>query len=230
MAYSLYRVKNIKSTKLNEMSSNELIEYIQSGQKYANKRRDTVKRAILKGQISVPNAYRHFKPSKKSAEPMSYMDITFGGSEDINELKKMSRGELLHNAVEIRSFLNAKTSTVYGWRNYNKEMAERIAGYAAKAGLDWTEKIKAKPLWKPQSKKFWEVYEKFGEREGYNFGEGGSNQAVLMVYQAVFLRSDLSVLSEDELVEILVNQAEDYYEALEERRNMYDDNGEFYNI
>ena len=229
MAYSLYRVKNIKSTKLNEMSSNELIDYIQSGQEYANKRRDTVKRAIEKGQISVPNAYRNFKPSTKSTEPISYMDITFGGSEDINELKRMSRGELLHHAVRIRSFLNAETSTVYGWRKYNKNLAERIATYAKKAGLEWKD-IVANPLWKPQANKFWEIYEKFGERTGYNFGEGGSDQALLMVYQAVFLKHDLSNMSADELVEYLVNRAENMYEELEERRTMYDDNGEFYNI
>ncbi len=229
MEYSLYRVKNIKATKLNEMSSNELIDYIQSGQKYANKRRDTVKKAILKEQISIPTAYRSFKPSTKSAEPVSYMDIVFGGSEDRNELERMSRGELLHNAVRIKSFLNAETSTVYGWRKYNKKLAKRIAGYAQKAGLEWKD-IVANPLWKPQAKKFWEVYEKFGERVGYNFGEGGSDQALLMVYQAVFLRSDLSSMHTDELVDYLVKQAEDIYEELEEKRITYADNGEFYHI
>lgn len=217
MEYSLYRVKNMKVTKLNEMSTKELVDYITSGQKYANERRETVLKAVDKGQISLPPAYRNFKPSKQSPESISYRTMVFGGTEDINELKKMSRGELLHNAVRIRSFLNAKTSTLYGWRQYAKTVAEDLRKTAKIFHVRYKD-ILASPLWKPDADKFWEIYQKWGERVKYNFGEGGSDRAQLMLFRAVFINKTTRDLSADQILEKMLNKFEESYESVELRR------------
>lgn len=227
MDYSLYRVKKMKVTKLNDMSTRELVDYIISGQKYANERRETVLNAVEKGQISLPPAYRNFKPSKQSPETISYRTMIFGGTEDINELKKMSRGELLHNAVRIRSFLNAKTSTLYGWRQYAKTVAENLKEIAKTFHVGYKD-ITPSSLWGHKADKFWEIYEKWGERVGYNFGEGGSDRAQLMLFRAVFINKTTRNLTADEIVEKMVKKFETNYERAElKRKNGKGSNSKF---
>lgn len=210
--YTVNELQNTDFNVLNNMDTEELRNYVIQGKKTSENRRKRVLQSVEKGHIALPIAYSAFKPSKKSAQTKSYVDYEFGGG-NINTINNMSRNELLRNAKQIKSFLNAKTSTVKGWKEYAKGVRDRLRKTLEKISGNKL-KVSARSFYGTSSKEFWKLYDKWKEYKGGDFGSyvGGSNQAQLDLYEVI---TNIPNLLETDMFKYLENIDIQRYEELE---------------
>lgn len=130
-------------------------------------------------------------------------------------IKGKTRNEILKEFKAIRRFLQAKTSSLSGFKAYKKRMESKIG-----TELD-NEKMK----------KMWEIFRKY--REG-NIGlfhrvnalaggkTYGSDQAEKLIAEAL-----KEGKSEGDILQMLDDKMRATYEQLEEKEEQYDEEGEF---
>lgn len=105
-----------------------------------------------------------------------------------------------------KNFLNMKTSTVKGWKEYRKSVEERT-GYATEnESLNWGERT-----WK----KYWKVYRRFEETHGGTYKKGDSDRIQQMLTE--IMESNDKRRSADTFQKMI----EDEYKSMYESDNDY---------
>lgn len=95
-------------------------------------------------------------------------------------VKGKNLSQLKSEFSDATRFLNAKTSTVKGWKKVRTQMEERISDATNKESLNW-----GTGTWK----KYWKVYRKFEEKYGGTFKKGDSDRMQKFITE-VFSDSD----------------------------------------
>ena len=130
-------------------------------------------------------------------------------------IRGKSRASILKEFSQIKRFLQAKTSSLSGFKAYKKRIESKIGT----------------PLDNERMKKMWEIFRKY--REG-NIGlfhrvnalaggkTYGSDQAEKLIAEAL-----KEGKSEDDILQMLDDRMRATYEQLEEQEEQYDEEGEF---
>lgn len=92
----------------------------------------------------------------------------------------LNTNQVRNEFANARRFLNMKTSTVKGWKDYREIMLERITKTLDIDELGWSEKTESK---------FWKVYRRFEETHGGQYKKGDSDR-IQQVLTEMFEDSD----------------------------------------
>lgn len=95
-------------------------------------------------------------------------------------VRGLNTNEVRTEFANARRFLNMKTSTVKGWKEYREDMNERLTKTLDMEELEWSESTESK---------FWKVYRRFEETHGGKFKKGDSDRIQQMLTE-MFESSD----------------------------------------
>jgi len=130
-------------------------------------------------------------------------------------IKGKTRNEILKEFVSIKRFLNAKTSSLSGFKAYKKRIEEKVG----------------EPLTNERMKEMFKIFRKYREsniaifhriNKLANQKNYGSDQAEKFISEALKDGKD-----EGEILQKLDKKLHDVYENLEEQEEQYDEEGEF---
>ena len=116
-------------------------------------------------------------------------------------IKGKNRNQVLKEFKKMKNFLNAKTSTVRGFKQFREEVYGKI-GFIPKN----------------KAKKFWRIYRKFAEanRGGlYAINNEQKSGSLRMQKYLRFLYLTKKITNEDELLKTMENQLNRIYEEME---------------
>ena len=100
----------------------------------------------------------------------------------------------------VSNFLKMKTSTVSGWKSYQKDVADKMK---RASGIDinkWSNVNKSK---------MWAVYRKFEELHGGEFKKGDSDRIIQFLMETL---DKTETMTEDELLDALDSEYQTWYE------------------
>lgn len=107
----------------------------------------------------------------------------------------------VRNEFKLTSnFLKMKTSTVSGWKSYQKDVADKMK---RASGIDinkWSNVNKSK---------MWAVYRKFEELHGGEFKKGDSDRIIQFLMETL---DKTETMTEDELLDALDSEYQTWYE------------------
>lgn len=120
-------------------------------------------------------------------------------------VRGLTTNEVRTEFANARRFLNMKTSTVKGWKEYREDMNERLTKTLNVEELEWSETTESK---------FWKVYRRFEETHGGKFKKGDSDRIQQMLTE-MFESSDKR-RSADYFTKRVDELWEEYYEEEQE--------------
>lgn len=127
--------------KINKMSYDEMYKYQKQIGIYAERRRKTALAAYQRNDIPLPTIYKDEANTKFSFKPSG------------------NKNDLRRQISKTRNFLEAKTSTIKGWKDTLKNFVNRLN---EKVGLD-DKTINKFELDENQYKALWDIYNKLEE-------------------------------------------------------------------
>lgn len=181
---------NLDLDTLNKLNQKELKEVTSRLVSVANKRIKRARAYATKNNSSLSPAMRSL-PNE---------DFKFS-------IKGKNYNEVKHVYSQVRNFLNAKTSTHKGWKEYKEEVQQNL-------------KSKFGNMTEEQSNKFWGGYHKFEERNAGILKSNKDTSDQMMEYLADLVRNN-DDLNSDDLQEAL----DDYLDELYEEEEAEDESG-----
>lgn len=148
---------------------------------------------------------RRLAKTKRGTSSFAYQSVE-------NRGRKFSVRGKDTNAVKqefklAKNFLNMKTSTVKGWKEYRESVEERT-GYATEGeSLNWSEKT-----WK----KYWKVYRRFTEGHGGEYKKGDSDRIQQML--TAIMESNDKRRSADTFQKMIEDEYKTMYESRKVKR------------
>lgn len=141
---------------------------------------------------------RRLQKTKLGTSSLAYQTVEKRGRNFSVRGKNVNQ---VRNEFKIaRNFLNMKTSTVTGWKDYQKDVANRVK---SSTGIDvskWSVDLQSK---------MWKVYRKFEESYGGTFRKGDSDRIQKMLVEML---DETETMSEKELIKSLEDKYTDLYE------------------
>lgn len=136
-------------------------------------------KAVTSRLVSASNKrIKRLQNSPRGTSSFAYQTVEERGRKF--SVRGLTTNEVRTEFANARRFLNMKTSTVKGWKEYREDMNERITKTLDIEELDWSEKTESK---------FWKVYRRFEETHGGKFKKGDSDRIQQMLTE-MFESSD----------------------------------------
>lgn len=185
---------------INKMSYEEMYKYQKQIGAYAERRRKAALKAYHRNNIPLPTIYKDEVNTKFSFKPSG------------------NKNDLRRQISKTRNFLEAKTSTIKGWKDTLKNFVDRLN---EKVGLD-DKYINKFELDENQYKALWDIYNKLEEIQSSATTKDfyDSNQRQREIYEAMV---DLQIpkdMSSDLYKEFIGNMVDYFSEKI---RNKYEE-------
>lgn len=185
---------------INKMSYEEMYKYQKQIGVYAERRRKTALEAYHRNNIPLPTIYKDEVNTKFSFKPSG------------------NKNDLRRQISKTRNFLEAKTSTIKGWKDTLKNFVDRLN---EKVGLD-DKFINKFELDENQYKALWDIYNKLEEIQSSATTKDfyDSNQRQREIYEAMV---DLQIPKDmsSDLYKEFIGDMVDYFS--EKIRNKYEE-------
>lgn len=185
---------------INKMSYEEMYKYQKQIGTYAERRRKAALEAYHRNNIPLPTIYKDEVNTKFSFKPSG------------------NKNDLRRQISKTRNFLEAKTSTIKGWKDTLKNFVDRLN---EKVGLD-DKYINKFELDENQYKALWDIYNKLEEMQSSATTKDfyDSNQRQREIYEAMV---DLQIPKDmsSDLYKEFIGDMVDYFS--EKIRNKYEE-------
>jgi hypothetical protein len=185
---------------INKMSYEEMYKYQKQIGVYAERRRKAALEAYHRNNIPLPTIYKDEVNTKFSFKPSG------------------NKNDLRRQISKTRNFLEAKTSTIKGWKDTLKNFVDRLN---EKVGLD-DKSINKFELDENQYKALWDIYNKLEEIQSSATTKDfyDSNQRQREIYEAM---DDLQIPKDmsSDLYKEFIGDMVDYFS--EKIRNKYEE-------
>lgn len=185
---------------INKMSYEEMYKYQKQIGVYAERRRKAALEAYHRNNIPLPTIYKDEVNTKFSFKPSG------------------NKNDLRRQISKTRNFLEAKTSTIKGWKDTLKNFVDRLN---EKVGLD-NKSINKFELDENQYKVLWDIYNKLEEIQSSATTKDfyDSNQRQREIYEAMV---DLQIPKDmsSDLYKEFIGDMVDYFS--EKIRNKYEE-------
>lgn len=120
-------------------------------------------------------------------------------------VRGMDTNQLKNEFSRAKRFLNMKTSTVRGWKEYRSQMETRTHGATSGESVNWSERT-----WS----KYWKVYRRFSETHGGTYKKGDSDRIQQMLTE--IMESNDKRRSADTFQRMIEDEYESMYEENQE--------------
>ena len=145
---------------------------------------------------------RKLEQSELGTSSMAYQSVAKRGR--LFSVKGKNTNQVRNEFKLVSNFLKMKTSTVSGWKSYQKDVAKKMK---SASGIDISK-------WSAENKsKMWSVYRKFEEQHGGEFKKGDSDRIIQYLMETL---DKTETMTEDELLDALDSEYEDMYEDQED--------------
>ena len=152
---------------------------------------------------------RRLEGSSLGTSSMAYQSVERRGR--MFSVKGKNVNQVRNEFKLASNFLKMKTSTVSGWKSYQKDVATKMK---SASGIDinkWSDDNKSK---------MWKVYRKFEEQHGGEFKKGDSDRIIQYLLETL---DKTETMSEDELLNSINDEWESMYEDQDEDMDDYFD-------
>ncbi len=159
---------------------------------------------------------RNLKKSELGTSSPAYQTVAKRGR--LFSVKGKNVNQVRNEFKLVSNFLKMKTSTVSGWKSYQKDVADKMK---RASGIDinkWSNVNKSK---------MWAVYRKFEELHGGEFKKGDSDRIIQFLMETL---DKTETMTEDELLDALDREYQTWYEEdpfddddYEEWSDLFDD-------
>ena len=152
---------------------------------------------------------RRLEGSSLGTSSMAYQSVERRGR--MFSVKGKNVNQVRNEFKLASNFLKMKTSTVSGWKQYQKDVAKKMK---SASGIDinkWSDDNKSK---------MWKVYRKFEEQHGGEFKKGDSDRIIQYLMETL---DKTETMSEDELLNSINDEWESMYEDQDEDMDDYFD-------
>ena len=141
---------------------------------------------------------RKLEKSELGTSSMAYQSVAKRGR--LFSVKGKNTNQVRNEFKLVSNFLKMKTSTVSGWKSYQKDVADKMK---RASGIDinkWSNVNKSK---------MWAVYRKFEELHGGEFKKGDSDRIIQFLMETL---DKTETMTEDELLDALDSEYQTWYE------------------
>ena len=201
--YTLEELKNLTYEDIKHLSKPQMFDLTKQIQKYARAQKATTIKKLKQYGIPEPVIYREFGEKKTSASQKRLTFKTY-----MNKVKSnQGRNYLISAFFDAQNFLNAKTSTIEGWRQSMKTFERTIKAHTGKK-LNWGS-IKTD---EEKFATFFKLYNELKSKEtDWKFLD--SSQAFKDIADYMTKHKDMSY---EQLYKNLATQADKYYDKQQE--------------
>lgn len=136
-------------------------------------------KAVTSRLVSASNKrIKRLQNSPRGTSSFAYQTVAERGRKF--SVRGLNTNEVRTEFANARRFLNMKTSTLKGWKEYREDMNQRLTEALDIEELKWSETTESK---------FWKVYRRFEETHGGKFKKGDSDRIQQMLTE-MFESSD----------------------------------------
>lgn len=124
-----------------------------------------------------------------------------------SEIKKMSSTRLVEEYNTLKKFLKAKSSTLKGWKDIRKAIAERTG--AKKLFATERKSARSAKIWQNREKRFWNLYNKLVDNYGAIISQLDSNRIQEMLSKVQLSRNQAK--TDDDISEAMTVYIDNLY-------------------
>ena len=203
--YSLEELKKLDYDKIKHMSKPELYVLVKDIQSHARKQKISTVKELKKYNLPEPMIYRAFSEKDTVASQTKRLDFRLYKSK---VRSKYGRHYLISLFFDAQRFLNAKTSTIEGWKKTQEQFERTIKQHTGEE-IDWGD-IKNN---KERFTNFFKLYNELRTKET-EWKLLDSSQAFKDIADYMSIHKRMSYKS---LYKNLKNKASKYYDKQQER-------------
>ena len=139
----------------------------------------------------------------------AYKSLVDSGINRFNEkqIKDMTSTQLVEQYNTLKRFLKAKTSTLKGWKEVRKAIAERTG--AKKLFATERKSARSAKIWQNREKRFWDLYNKLVNNYGAIISQLDSNRIQEMLSKVQLSRNQAK--TDDDISEAMIVYIDNLY-------------------
>lgn len=139
----------------------------------------------------------------------AYKSLVDSGVNRFNEkqIKSMTSTQLVEQYNTLKRFLKAKTSTLKGWKDVRKAIAERTG--AKKLFATERKSARSAKIWQNREKRFWDLYNKLVNNYGAIISQLDSNRIQEMLSKVQLSRNQAK--TDDDISEAMIVYVDNLY-------------------
>ena len=185
-------IKGLKITDIMDMDWNDL-----------NKLTPSEMKQVTSRLVSAANKrIRRLEKAPRGTSSFAYQKVEEQGRKF--SVRGKNNNQVKNEFKNVRAFLNYKTSTVKGWKEYREDMEQRVSGETGGESQEWSERT-----WE----KYWKVYHRMDESHGGRFKKGDSDRIQQMIHE-IFVNNDKR-RNVDYFHQIVERKYSEFYESSE---------------